>query len=354
MQKELRWFNIFNQPSSEEVQKIIDTDNPKNPFYSFVGNNNAKKRLCRAAFVALKRHNHCCSDQSFAILGPPSLGKTTLVKKFVELVELPFVEIHPKSIKNGLDIFNRINEVLTKRKTPLVPVKDNYYVCPPVVVFIDEVHALSNNVVQTLLKATEKNDCILEFQNDKMDTGNICWIIATTDIGDLFDAFVTRFTKITLLPYTLEEIAEIVKINTGWSMEVCRLVAKFSGRLPREALAFAKEMKNEKQLNPYSSWEEIANTIAEDNNIDEYGMTLQRLAILTALGQRGVIARSRICDLIGCREEELLKFIMPALTMSSIDQPALVQVTGRGYAITEEGLKELDKRNIKHIGIQAA
>jgi Holliday junction resolvasome RuvABC ATP-dependent DNA helicase subunit len=364
-QKEVRWFEPGEGPTADWVEAKVSLENPENPLASFVGNDKAKRRLSRAAFVAWQNHNHCCADQPFAIVGPPSLGKTTLVRKFAELVELPFVEIAPKAIRNGFDIFKRLADEL--RNVPLkngdtlelVPVRPNFYVCPPVVLFLDEAHALPENVVQTLLKATERSDCILECQDEsgqaiKMDTGNVAWFIATTDLGELFDAFVTRFARITLFPYTMEEVAQIVKLNNPqWSMDVCRLVAKFSGRVPREALAFGKEMTSEKRVHPSLPWEDVAAQVADDNNIDEYGMSLQRLTILTALGQRGVIARGRICDMIGVKEEELLKFIMPTLTMTTEDQPALVQVTGRGYCITRAGMAELDKRDIRHMGEEA-
>ena len=80
---------------------------------------------------------------------------------------------------------------------------------------------------------------------------NVCWIVATTERGKLFGPFDSRFTKVELDMYGTEEIAMIVYIdNHKWfDREVCRLVAKYCSRLPREALDFAKAMKQEYDLN---------------------------------------------------------------------------------------------------------
>ena len=40
---------------------------------------------------------------------------------------------------------------------------------------------------------------------------------------------------------------------------------------------------------------------------------------------------------------------MPVLLATTPDQEPLVQIISKGYAITESGVKELDKRKIKHL-----
>ena len=44
---------------------------------------------------------------------------------------------------------------------------------------------------------------------------------------------------------------------------------------------------------------------------------------------------------------------MPALLVATADDPTMVAVTNKGYAITRRGLEELDKRGIRHQGAQA-
>lgn len=362
-QIELQWFPE-DQPQfapNAETRKVwVDSRNPVNPFHKYIGNEIAVRRLCRAAYAGLGRYNRCCSDVAFALLGPASTGKTTLARMFAELVDLPFIEISPRSISSINDILVQIAKVLeetvvtqddgTEVTLELVELPGKRFKLPPCIIFIDEVHALRPNIVQGLLKATEKKDGILITEKGWIvDCKNVCWMIATTDRGSLFDAFDTRFTKINLRLYSLEEIAKIVKINNpDWTLDACQVVARYAGRVPREALAFAAEIRLELEMHDYDSTEDAAAVIAEDNQIDEFGMTHQRVKILQALGQQGPIARNNMGNIAGCKEEELLKFVMPPLLAITPDQEPLIITTGKGYKITESGIRELELRNIPH------
>jgi hypothetical protein len=184
-------------------------------------------------------------------------------------------------------------------------------------------------------------------------TDKVCWMIATTDRGDLFDAFDTRFQKVNLRLYSRQEMAEIIQMNNpDWSDEVCLLVAKYNSQVPREALAFARDMRVEYEMSGCNDWEAVAKSVARDHGIDDHGMTLSRVSILRALGQSPVSA-SQLPFIVHVKEDELRKFIMPPLMASTTDQEALVTVSTRGYTITKAGLAELDKRGISNRGLNA-
>ena len=59
-----------------------------------------------------------------------------------------------------------------------------------------------------------------------------------------------------------------------------------------------------------------------------------------------------MCDIARCRIEELEKFVMPALLVATAEDPAMVAVTNQGYAITWQGIAELERRGIPHRGAE--
>jgi Holliday junction resolvasome RuvABC ATP-dependent DNA helicase subunit len=346
----------FPVPSREERRWAVSPDNPDFPLNRFIGNREAVRRLGRAVFSALGEENRCCADYSFAICGPASTGKTYLAKLFAESVGIPFVTIEPQSVRRVQDIFEEICRVCEEQNEGLrvVPNEDGGYILPPMVVFIDEVHNLRKGVVQGLLKATEPNDRSMVTEEGLIvSTENVCWMIATTDRGDLFDAFDTRFQKVNLRLYTKREMARIIKMNNpDWDDEVCLLVAKYNSHVPREALAFARDMRVEHEMNGDVSWKEAAKIVAKDHGIDRWGMTESRVEVLKALGQRA-IASTQLQYVVHVKEEELRKFVMPPLLARTPGQEPLVTVSTRGYTITPGGISELEKRGLPHRGLDA-
>lgn len=334
-------------PTVEERRELIDRG-----FAGFIGNERAIKKLKASAFDALGKPDHLCRDLAFAIFGPASSGKTTLARLYARTVDLPFVEVSPKAVKTMDDLFREIDRVLTLEGVPVVEVvRRNYHVLPPCVIFIDEVHALAKAVEQGLLKATEYNDATLVTESGKtINCHNVCWIIATTDEGKLFDAFRTRFSPVNLRYLSRADIGRIVKLaNPDFTDEVAGLVAHYNSRIPRKALEFARYMKLVRGMDPARTWADVAQEVAADEGIDQFGMQEVHLRILKALGQ-GPIAANRIVNTAGAKKEEVERFIMPWLLTETDDAPALVTVTSRGYTITDAGLAELDKRGITHRG----
>lgn len=337
-----------NPPTDDERRFRVDfVNNPACPLHRFVGNDHARRKLSEAAFVALKRGNHCCRELAVFLSGPASVGKTSLMKLFAELLELPFVEVQPRSIQTVNDLFATIRQQIDAFGVPVKPVKGSKgYRLPPCIIFVDEVHGLSQKVVDALLKACEGKDCTLVTERaEVIDCRFVSWSIATTEAGDLFDAFESRFDEVALRYYTREELARIVKLNNpDLELDVCRLIAKFQ-RLPRKLLRFATSMRNKKEMHPTMEWASIALEVAKDNDIDEHGMSRKHIDILKSLKAKAV-AKERLPIMIGVKKAELERKLMPLLLCSTDDQPALVEVASDGYGITEAGRAELAKRGL--------
>lgn len=342
--------NLPAAPTSEEKRWSVNfADNKDCPLARFVGNDKARKIMATIAYSSLGRSNHVAHELAMAILGPSGTGKTTLVRLFAELLGLPFMEVGPKQIKCLDDIFKEIERTLKVSESPLVcHHKQDNFMLPPMVIFIDEVHALSNSVVQGLLKATEFNDSMLVTESGKtVNTANVTWFIATTDSGRLFDAFRQRFMTIDLKPLSKPELAQVVKLNNDdWSDEVCDLVAHYVPRNARKALEFARYMRLTHRMSQ-DDWTAVAADVADTYGIDEHGMHETHLTVLKALGQAPV-SRTRMVNVVGKKTEEIENYIMPWLEAASDDQPALVTMSSKGYTITDAGVAELTKRGLMH------
>lgn len=332
----------------ELFRKKVNPDNPVSEFNKFVGNRKALKKLSVIAYNALQRDNHLCNDISMCLIGPPSTGKTTLVKLFSKVLGLPLIEHSPRSIKTLDDFLEKTYYSILEQGITLVDLGNKNYELPCSVTFIDEVHALRGNIIQGLLKATEKNDGILLTESGyKLDCRKTCWIIATTDIGKVFDAFRSRFSTLELKYLTKNEISLVVKKNhPDLPDDVCDLIAKYNPKVPRRALEFARYLILYKSMHTEIPWQEAAREVALNEGIDEHGMSESSLSVLKAVDQHKTLALKRLQYVLGKKIEEIEKYILPELLMGTDDQPPLINITKSGLMLTEDGKKELEKRNV--------
>ncbi len=336
--------NDADAPTHEEKLAAVNSANPECAFSRFVGNEKAIKKLAAVAYDALGKRNHLCRELAFAFFGPASSGKTTLFRLFAEILGLPFIEISPKSINTLDDLLEEISRVLSVENVPLIEmVRKNYFALPPCIIFIDEVHAMKDSIIQGLLKATEYKDAMLVTETRKtVNCYNVCWGIATTDSGELFDAFLTRFTAVNLKYLSKSDLAKIIKIHhPDLDDEVCQLVAYYNSGVPRKALEFARYMRLVRNMNPEKSWIDVAAEVADNEGIDKFGMHEFHVKILKAL-EEGPISKHGIGNIIDCKQEQIENCIMPWLLAETDDRPRYVTVArGQGYVITEAGLEQL-------------
>lgn len=343
---------MTGEPEHEVKLNLVDRDNPCNPLSKFVGNDQVVKKLQVIAYNAMGKQDHNCAGINFAVFGMPSTGKTTLVRHFAKLVNLPFCEISPKAVSKLSDLKDQIISEISKHTTrwgmcEVTENNEDITTFPPCVVFIDEVHALSEYMVNGVLKATEFNDATLATENGEVyDCKNVCWFIGTTEEGQLFDAFRSRFSPLQLNYLTKKEISQIIKnAHDDLDEKVCDLIAFYNSRLPRKALEFARYIKLKKNMQPETSYADLCREIAREDGIDEHGMSAVHLSVLKAL-KDAPVAKNRLTTLIGKKIEEVENYIMPVLLSSTEDQASMVRVTNKGYEITATGTNELKKRGL--------
>lgn len=335
------------QPTVEQASNKVEQG-----LLSIVGQETAKKRLKRIAVNALMRYDHNCNGINLLLTGPASVGKTSMVQTFAKILDLPYLEINPRSLNSLDDLFDQIAKAL-KNSNPSMPlekfgdVENQIYMASPMVVFVDESHALNKQLQDGLLKAIENNDRTLQTESNRtLLCKNICWIFATTEIGDMFGPLLSRFTILDLIPYTKEEIAKIIFCRfPNLPVDVCLSIANFENRVPRKAIDFAKEVIIEHENDPTRNMQDIVSQIAEESGYDELGLHHRHVKLLKLLS-KSPMSKDRLAFSLQVGKEELQKMIIPAISAETEEYSALVTVTSKGYTITEAGMMELAKRNL--------
>jgi Holliday junction resolvasome RuvABC ATP-dependent DNA helicase subunit len=361
------------RPADDDIAIMLARNNsacPLNRIIVSAKNEGNFRQLHRFASAAYRRFNRSCRGFSFGLYCPPGQGKTFIAKRFAETIGIPFVFVQSPSLKSTWQLFQLISKECEKLGTPVVPHKSKNadYVLPPVIVFFDEAHQLNLDLQKgALLNPMEPDDGYMQIVEPggdvlTVDCKDICWIAASTDPADLFDAFRDRFlNNIEWESAGQEELKLIIKsgleekvkdklLEISPPLDVCALIGKYQ-RVPRLAIhGFGVQVVLHKQAIPSCSWEECCDVVASDLGIDKWGLTKKQVAVLAALGNRPM-ARARLSNVCQCRAEQVDRMVLPALMQYGENtQPLCVSITGRGMCITEAGTVELEKRGLTHNG----
>lgn len=373
------WFNhrgMFPDsppvPTDDEIRvQLAAATCPLNDIIVSRANEGNMRTLQRFAFTIYKRFNRCARGCNFGIYCPPGQGKTFIVKRFAETIGIPFIFVQSPILDSPYMLFELICDAFTKMGTPIVPhkTKESDYALPPCIVFFDEAHMLKDSLMKgSLLNAMEPDDgyMVVKYPGTKgdvqrIDCYNVCWIAATTERGDLFDAFEGRLTTpIEWMPATEAELPFIVKagldskfkkgeISIAPPFDVCKLISEYQ-KVPRLAIhGFGVKVIQQKDFDPTCSWEDACKLVAKDIGLNEFGFTVKQMDILRALAKRP-IAEGRLAGVARCRLAQVKQFELPALSQYTDGGPYVVSVSGRGICLTRAGLKLLEKMNIAHGG----
>jgi Holliday junction resolvasome RuvABC ATP-dependent DNA helicase subunit len=362
------------RPTDDQIRLFLARNNTRCPLNRIIvspenePNFNILNRMC---FSIMKKYNRNPRGKSFGIYCPPGQGKTFIVKRVAETLEIIFVFVQSPMLDSQFTLFELMCDAAAKAGTPIVPDKSKRadYTLPPMIVFFDEAHMINRRLMMGgLLNAMEPDDALMVVKEPGRKTGqfivdckDVCWVAATTNREMLFPAFESRFlTAIEWHPATERELSLMIKagldvkyksgeIPIPLPMEACEIIARYQ-KVPRLAIhSFGVKVAEQKDMYPSDTWEEACETVARELGMDEYGLTKRQVFILQALGQRPT-AEGRLGDLCHCTVEHVKRFELPALMQYHNGGPYVVPVSGKGMCITKAGLAQLDKRGLPHKG----
>lgn len=366
--------HLPSPPTDEEIAVQLSRNNANCPLNRIIvspANEGNFRILHRFATAAYKNPTRSCKGFNFGIYSPPGQGKTFVVKRWAETIGIPFVFVQSSSLKSTYHLFEQIQKECEKRACPIVPHKTEKadFVLPPMIVFFDEAHEISSDLQRGgLLNPLEPDDGHMHVvepgvrgETVSVNCGAVCWIAATTDPADLFDAFRSRFmNKIEWTPAGPDELPGIIraglleKLRQGEVRSIppesiCKRIAHYQ-KVPRLAIhGLGLQVCLEKESMPSSTWEECCKTVASDLGIDEWGFSKKQIMILKALGNRP-LAKGRLGDICNCRAAQVEQMELPGLMQYTDGGPYCLTVSGKGMCITQAGISQLEKRGIPHNG----
>jgi MoxR-like ATPase len=320
---------------SQSVAPILDS--ARGAFRGFIGNEAPINRLVPWLATAMQEQPPRLPE-NIAFTGPASTGKTELSKRVASALDLPRIELVGSTVSSIDNLFDRMEreiesqglitrQIGTEGGLPII-------LFPPMIVFIDEAHELRRSVQEALLPLLEPQTRRSAGTKIVADIRDCTILFATTDWGDLIGTLQTRFQRISLQPYTADQVSQIVNQEyQEWDEDTCKGIA-IAGRLvPRQALQKASEFENSLTLFTTQSTTEILNYYYGLWGINPEGLTAVDLKYLRILeDSAGPVGATRLANQLEVGDRELTRNIEPFL-----QQLGMIEISTRGRNLSLRG-----------------
>lgn len=288
---------------------------------SYIGQEKTKERLQLAIQGSLDRYEPM---KHTLLLGPPGTGKTSLAELIAQELKQDLLALTMTPNFKMKALYNKIKKFEGG------------------VIFLDEIHCLSDKHQHYLLDVLEKRK--MTYDDGKVEYINvpITFVAATTEPDDLIVPLYERFTlRFTLGDYSEIEMARIVErmalmLNLEVTRDACLALGKASAGIPRQArrLVFAAQ-----DLGSIEHIDDILDTCG----ITKEGLTEDHLAYLKAIDQLShngkAVGIKNICNMSG-RPREIVERLEKLL----IDKD-MVELTSSGRLLLYKGERVL-KENL--------
>lgn len=285
-----------------------------------------KSKLVLKTFVdASSKTGDLCPKVLFC--APSGLGKTTLAYTFADSLNRRVHNINAASIKNQKDLFEIIKKIRYGE-----------------VLFIDEIHALTTKVSESLYNIIED---FCYFKNgQRINVEKFIPLAATTNIGDVPIPLKNRFEFIIELePYTLDELTDICHLvctKKGFKLnrDIARTIAKTAKGIPRNISNRTIWIYNYLMANNLKSLskDKLIEVIALQG-VDENGLENKDIAYIKAIGY-GTVGVRELSAKLNVVATEITNVIEPYL----IEQ-GYVNITPKGRELTSLGLEIYEQKS---------
>lgn len=303
----------------------------------FIGQDSAKKNL-QLLIEATKLGR---TLPHIGLYGPAGCGKTTLAQIIAEEIGAEFIYINGSSVVTPVVFRNVIAEAIKAKG------KDKFYV-----VVVDEAHALSKHIQNSLLSVLEKPSILCTPSPRKIKLGggkiiekgeiireklpdNTTFIMATTDKGKLTDAMLSRLHSIYLSDYTLEE--KINNIKQYLAKQEISIEQEAANQLALCARGMREIVKMAERSIDYAFMMKLHNITKSDAlqilNIlgyDNFGRTQDDVKYMTYLKKHEPSSLSNLARYLGVAEIDVKEKIEPFLVRNE-----WIVITPRGRKLTD-------------------
>jgi len=269
------------------------------------------------------------------LYGNSGHGKTTLAHLIAQHMNQEMIKLNGPSLQKPSDIIS-----------PLTALKENEFL------FIDEVHAVTKEVLEVIYPVLESNELSVILGKDynskviNIKLKPFTFICATTEINKLPLPFLNRFSiHLNLEPYKKSDITKIVsnyssRIKFEIPKELCNFISEFTKNNPRVAINIVKRIYDYFLiLKPEELNKKFLISTLNKMDIYKYGLNRTDVRYLEILNKNGILGLDSISQIIDLPQTIIMSTIEPILIRNG-----LIGKTFRGRKITDKGVKFLSEK----------
>ncbi|WP_338971132.1 Holliday junction branch migration DNA helicase RuvB [Spiroplasma endosymbiont of Panorpa germanica] len=276
------------------------------------------------------------SLDNILIHGPSGMGKTSLAYLISKVMGQKIHILNGPSLQKPSDLISTLTSIKEKE-----------------ILFIDEIHAVTKEVLEILYPVLEENKLSVIIGKDynskviNLKIPDITIIVATTELNKLPFPFSNRFAiNLHLKNYNVIEISQIIlnaseKIGLKLTDKLAVFLANHCKQVPRVAINILKRIYDYiiYEENEVITEERLKNILAK-MNIYDYGLTDIDINYLLILKEYQPIGIETISHIASTPISVILSVIEPPLLIQN-----LIKRTSKGRMLTDSGLTVLFKNN---------